>query len=88
MNARLPNQASGEPVPPETYAQLFEDDARGAAILEDLVRRFAKPSVIKGGIDAVLQTYQRAGARQVVDFLMRQINRAHGQPEADEEAST
>lgn len=65
-------------VPPATYAAVFEDDARGAAILEDLVRRFAKPAVTKGGIDAVLQTYMRAGERRVIDFILLRLNQARG----------
>jgi hypothetical protein len=62
----------------QTYADIFEDDARGAAILEDLVRRFARPAVVQGGIDAVLQTYQRSGERHVVDFIVRKIEQARG----------
>jgi len=63
---------------PQDYADIFEDDRRGAAILEDLVSRFARPAVTTGGIDAVLKTYQRDGMRQVTDFIVNQINRAHG----------
>lgn len=83
----LPNQATGQTVPPATYAAVFEDDVRGQAILEDLVRRFARPAVKTGGIDAVLQTFMRAGNREVVDFLLRRINQARGaepETEADE----
>lgn len=67
------------------YAAIFEDDARGAAILEDLVARFSRPAVAKGGIDAVLETYRRIGQREVVDWIVSQINRAHGVNDADEE---
>jgi len=63
---------------PQDYAAIFEDDRRGSAILEDLVSRFARPAVTTGGIDAVLKTYQRDGMRQVTDFIVNQINRAHG----------
>jgi hypothetical protein len=72
-----------EPVPASTYADVFEVDARGQAILEDLVRRFAKPAVTRGGIDAVLQTYQRAGAREVIDFILRRCDQARGVEPAD-----
>lgn len=71
---------------PNTYADIFEDDTRGAAILEDLVRRFSRPTVTKGGIDAVLETYHRAGQRSVVDWIVAQINRAHGVDDAGTEA--
>lgn len=63
---------------PQDYAALFEDDRRGAAILEHLTRLFARPAVTSGGIDAVLQTYQREGQRRVLEFIVGQINRAHG----------
>lgn len=63
---------------PKEYAALFEDDQRGAAILEHLTRTFARPAVVKGGIDAVLETYQRDGQRRVLEFIVNQINRAHG----------
>jgi len=63
---------------PKEYAALFEDDRRGAAILEHLTRVFARPAVVTGGIDAVLQTYQRDGQRRVIEFIVGQINRAHG----------
>ena len=63
---------------PKEYAALFEDDQRGAAILEHLIRTFARPAVVTGGIDAVLATYQRDGQRRVLEFITNQINRAHG----------
>lgn len=63
---------------PAEYAALFEDDRRGAAILEHLTRTFARPAVVTGGIDAVLETYQRDGQRRVLEFIVNQINRAHG----------
>lgn len=62
----------------EDYRELFETDKRGARILDDLVLRFVRPAVNKGGIDAVLQTYQRMGARELIDFIANQINRANG----------
>lgn len=73
---------------PNTYADIFEDDTRGAAILEDLVRRFSRPTVTKGGIDAVLETYHRAGQRSVVDWIVAQINRAHGVDDVDTHAQS
>lgn len=63
---------------PKEYAALFEDDQRGAAILEHLTRTFARPAVVTGGIDAVLETYQRDGQRRVLEFIVNQINRARG----------
>lgn len=68
-------------VDPSTYKAIFEDDRRGAAILEDLIRRFSRPAATEGGIDAVLKTYQRDGMRQVCEFIVTQINRANGVPD-------
>jgi hypothetical protein len=63
---------------PADYKGIFEDDRRGAAILEHLTRVFARPAVVSGGIDAVLETYQRDGQRRVLEFIVNQINRANG----------
>lgn len=66
------------PPTPQQYADLFEADIRGQAILEDLVRRFSRPAKRTGGIDAVLETYHRDGARSVVEFILSRINQANG----------
>lgn len=63
---------------PEAYRRLFEDNADGVAVLDDLINRFTRPQVSEGGIDAVLKTYERGGMRRVVDHILGQINRAHG----------
>ena len=61
------------------YRDIFEIDARGAALLEDLVARFARAKVYTdGGIDAVLKTYHANGQRSVVDHILTQINKANG----------
>lgn len=65
----------------QDYADIFEVDKRGARIFEDLVRRFVRPPVSAGGIDAVLQTFERGGQRKVIDFIANQINRANGLPD-------
>jgi hypothetical protein len=70
---------------PQDYADLFETDRRGARILEDLILRFIRPSVTTGGIDAVLQTYERMGQRKPLDFIMQQISRAAGAPDINQE---
>jgi hypothetical protein len=68
---------------PQAYRRLFEDNADGAAVLDDLVRRFSQPQVSAGGIDAVLKTYERGGMRKVLDYILGQINQAHGVPHDD-----
>lgn len=66
------------PLPPEVYARVFENHAEGVQVLEDLVRRFHRPAVTEGGIDAVLKTYHREGSRAVVDFIINRVNQARG----------
>ena len=68
-------------ITPAVYKAIFEDDRRGAAVLEDLIQRFARPAVTTGGIDAILKTYQRDGMRSVMDYITTQINRANGVPD-------
>lgn len=65
-------------VTPEMYSRVFENHAEGALILEDLVKRFHRPAELSGGIDAILTTYHREGARSVVDHIVRQCNFANG----------
>lgn len=72
---------------PQAYRRLFEDNADGVAVLEDLVKRFSQPQVSAGGIDAVLKTYERGGMRKVLDHILGQINLAHGVPDVPEEPS-
>ena len=72
---------------PQAYRRVFEDNADGVAVLEDLVRRFSQPQVSAGGIDAVLKTYERGGMRKVLDHILGQINAAHGVPDVPEDPS-
>lgn len=67
-----------EALPAEVYARVFENHAEGRQILEELTRRFARPAVTAGGIDAILQTYQRDGSRKVIEFIVARINQAAG----------
>lgn len=68
-------------VHPSVYKEIFEDDRRGAAILEDLLLRFRPKVVTTGGIDAVLQTYRHAAHRELLEWVVSQINRANGVPD-------
>jgi hypothetical protein len=65
-------------VTPEMFKELFEDHPTGRLILDALIVRFTRPPVTDGGIDAVLKTYLRQGTRMPLDFIVNQINRAHG----------
>lgn len=62
------------------YHALFEDDKRGAAVFEDLYRRFASKARVhtSGGIDAVLKTYQDAAHREVIEYIVTRVNRHNG----------
>lgn len=64
------------------YRDLFELDARGKVVIDDLVARFGRATIVTdGGIDAVLKTYVANGQRSVVDYVMRQINKANDAPD-------
>lgn len=67
----------GDPTP-DMFQRVFEESREGAAVLDYLIRRFCRPAVTKGGIDAVLQTYRNDGARQVPEFIVAMINQANG----------
>lgn len=71
---------------PQDYADLFETDKRGAHILDDLIRRFGGPKGHAAGIDRILDTHELMGRRQVLDFIVTQINRAAGVPVDDNQA--
>jgi hypothetical protein len=72
---------------PQDYAALFEDDRRGAAVLDHLTRLFAGKVYVKGGTEADRQTCYNAGKRDVIEFIVNQINRAHG-VDVNEEAES
>ncbi|WP_050465105.1 hypothetical protein [Herbaspirillum autotrophicum] len=72
MNNKPPTE-----VTPELYRQVFEIDARGAAIFDHLVSLFSKGASTSGGIDAVLKTYLNQGENNVVQHIVRQINHAN-----------
>lgn len=70
---------------PQAYRRLFEDNADGVAVLEDLVSRFYRPQVCKGGVDAILTTFEHGGMRKVIDHINTMINRANGVPDVPED---
>ena len=64
---------------PALYRDIFETDARGAAILEDLHARFGSPKVVtSGGIDAVLQTYTSTAKSTVIAYILNRIAQGNG----------
>lgn len=70
---------------PQDYADLFEVDKRGERILEDLIARFSGHKGHSTGIDRILDTHERVGRMQVLEFIMSQINRANGVADQPEE---
>ncbi len=73
----------------DDYKLIFEDHRVGAAIFEDLYRRFASNAKVHtdGGIDAVLKTYRASAHREVIEFIARQINRANGVTDPNEDGN-
>jgi len=70
---------------PQDYAMVFEDHKVGAAIFEQMTARFANKVYVKGGLEADRQTCYNAGQRDVIEFIVKQINRAHGVVNEDPE---
>ena len=68
-----PNRAS-----PADYKAIFDDDRRGQAIFDQLYLKFATKVFVPGGLEGDRQTCYNAGARDVIEFITRQINRANG----------
>lgn len=71
---------SAPPLPADTYARVFEGHGDGVKILEELVRRYVRSAKVGGGIDGILETYRRDGARSVVEFILSRVNMANGAP--------
>ena len=74
------------------YLDIFETDARGAAVLDDLHARFGTPKVVTtGGIDAVLQTFSSTAKSTVIAHILNRIARAKGDRpinQQDEDSAT
>lgn len=60
------------------YSEIFEDDKRGVAILEDLINKFGKEPYVAGGLEGARQTDYNAGQNSVVQHIVRKINQARG----------
>jgi acetylornithine deacetylase/succinyl-diaminopimelate desuccinylase-like protein len=60
------------------YARVFENHHEGVKILEDLIRRYGRNPWVKGGIEAQRETDKRLGNKEVLDYIVSRINRAHG----------
>lgn len=69
---------------PDDYALIFETNKIGAAILEDLIQRFAQTSK-STGLDRICDTFEERGRRQVLEFIALRINQANGVEPGDTE---
>jgi hypothetical protein len=64
---------------PALYKAIFEDDARGQVLLADLVARFCKrPDPNDFTQEGMLRGFVRTHQREVVEYVIRQVNRANG----------
>ncbi len=69
---------ASSPLPAEAYARVFENHAEGALILDELIGRYGGNPYRPGGLEAQRQTDFNAGKLEVVNFILRRINKAHG----------
>ncbi|EAB3658210.1 hypothetical protein JF078_003715 [Salmonella enterica] len=63
---------------PQDFKRIFEEMPGGQPVLEELTRRFGRASYVPGGTEGDRETCYRAGQRSVLDFILREINRADG----------
>lgn len=72
-----------------SYKELFDLNKDGEAILNDLVKRFARNPYVQGGQEAERESCYRAGQNSVIQHILKQINRADGvdykQPQDDDD---
>lgn len=83
MRANIPGAAAPSASAAD-YDALFASPA-GQLVLEDLVSRFCGKVYVQGGLEAQRETDFRSGKREVVEHILRQINRANGAPTTEEE---
>jgi len=72
-------------VDPAMYARVFEGHAEGAMVLEDLIKRFGGRLFVKGGEEGRRQTDYNLGRREVLDFIIGQVNIANSVSPPDNE---
>ncbi|EDT6886291.1 hypothetical protein I5504_21505 [Citrobacter koseri] len=65
-------------VTPADFKRIFEEMPGGQPVLEELTRRFGRAAYVPGGTEGDRETCYRAGQRSVLDFILREINRADG----------
>jgi hypothetical protein len=71
---------------PALYKAIFEDDARGQVLLADLQARFCRrPNPDDFTQEGMLRGFVRTHQREVVEYIVRQINRADGVEEESDQ---
>lgn len=68
-----------------TYRDAFETFPPGQAVLVDLERQFCKKPPLDGSPASMNRTVIVAAQREVVEYIVRQINRANAVPTDPEE---
>ncbi len=63
---------------PEDYQLIFEVHKTGQRIFEDLIQRFGRVPGKAEGIDRVLDQFEYAGQRKVIEYITLRINQANG----------
>ena len=63
---------------PDDYALIFEVNKTGQKVLDDLIKRFANKGNGGAGIDRILNTFEYQGQRNVLDYIINQVNKANG----------
>jgi hypothetical protein len=63
---------------PEDYQLIFEDHKVGQKIFEDLLIRFGNLPPKQGGLDRVLNQFEYAGQRRVIDYIALRLDQANG----------
>lgn len=63
---------------PEDYQLIFEDHKVGQKIFEDLLLRFGSLPPKQGGLDRVLNQFEYAGQRRVIDYIALRLDQANG----------
>lgn len=76
MKANIPGAVAPRATPDE-YRAVFEMSSAGALVLEDLITRYCGGTYVRGGLEAQRETDFRSGKRDVVEFILKQINRAN-----------
>lgn len=83
MKAKIEGAPVEQRATPDDYRIAFENPV-GALVLDDLVRRFTGAVFVSGGQEGERETTFRLGKREVVEHILRMINRANGaEPEGE-----